>query len=93
MTKEALLALWMGHAPTVRCPYAITGHKPMWETLRIGDMVLFTCPGTTQERPFPLAPYEEVAGLAYQWQRNGMWVGQGRSTTFKGFEANGPKVP
>lgn len=88
-SKEELLRLWFDNAPTVRSPYQLYGCPPMWETLRYGDLVLFTGPGKTQIRPAPFMPYQTVDGVSYQWQRNGGWVGQGCSDTFEHFEANG----
>jgi hypothetical protein len=88
-TQEELLRLWFDSAPTHRSPYGLYGYPPMWETLRHGDLVLYTRPAKTQDRPAPFMPYVEVDGLQYQWQRNGFWVGQGCSTTFDYFHKNG----
>jgi hypothetical protein len=88
LNKEALLELWFDTDPTERSPYVINGRPPMWETLKDGDLTLFTHPGKTQVR-FCHA-WETVEGVHYMWQRDGKWVGQGVQTTFEQFEKSGP---
>jgi hypothetical protein len=90
--KEEILQLWFDNAPTFRSPYNLYGNPPMWETLRLGSLVLFTRASKTQVRPAPFMPYQEVDGIHYQWQRNGCWVGQGCSSTFEDFEEKGPAM-
>lgn len=60
----------------------------MWETLKDGELTLFTRPGKTQLRDG--FTWREVDGLHYQWQRDGKWVGQGIQTNFAEFAKNGP---
>lgn len=91
MIKEELLKIWLESEPTARSPYKIEGCPPMWETVQIEDKVLFTRPARTMTRPFPLAPYVEVDGISYQFQKDGEWIGQGGSTTFEAFETKGPQ--
>lgn len=90
MNQEALLQLWLDTEPSVRSSYALYGNPPMWETLKDGDLTLYTRPGKVQERPAPHMPYQEVDGVHYQWMRNGVWVGQGCQTTLADFEERGP---
>jgi hypothetical protein len=90
MNREELLKLWFDTKPTARSPYGLYGHPAMWETFRESELVLFSRPGKTMTRPSPFAPYEEVDGVHYQWQRDGQWVGQGCQCTFEWFESNGP---
>jgi hypothetical protein len=90
LTKEQLLAIWLEQEPSARSPYALYGKPPMWETLKDGDLTLFTRPGRTQTKDSEWGPYYETDGIHYQWQRHGAWVGQGCQTTFDHFQANGP---
>ena len=88
MNKESLLKIWLESSPTARSPYALYGNPPMWETLTDGDLVLFTRPGKTMERPeSSIMPYREVNGVHYQWQLNGKWFEQGYQCSFEYFES------
>jgi hypothetical protein len=88
--QEDLLRIWFDTKPTGQSPYGINGHCPMWETLKDGDLTLFTAPAKVMHRFDQWSPHKEIDGLQYQWQRDGKWVGQGCQTTFEHFTANGP---
>jgi hypothetical protein len=90
LNKEALLKIWFESDPSARSPKELYGCPPMWETLKDGDLTLFTRPCKTMDRPAAFAPYVEVDGVSYQWQRDGQWIGQGCQTTFENFEMDGP---
>lgn len=92
MNKEDLLKIWFDTEPTEHSPYKINGCPPMWETIKNGDLTLYTRPAPTMHRRTKIDPYTEVPGVSYQWQRDGAWVGQGHSTTFEEFEMNGPNL-
>jgi hypothetical protein len=89
MDRQALLLLWANTKPEAVSPNISMLCAPMWETLREGDLVLFTCPGKTFVKQWPSAQYEEIDGVSYQWQLNGKWVGEGCSTSFEYFESHG----
>lgn len=91
MTREELLKIWFETDPTARSPYGLYEYPPMWKTMTKSDAVLFTRPGKVMVRPHRYAPYKEVDGIHYQWQRDGKWVGQGYQTTFEDFEKEGPE--
>jgi hypothetical protein len=65
---------------------------PMWETMRDEDdeLVLFTQPGKVQEEMAPFSSHRDLDGVHYQWQRNGMWVGEGGRASFEHFDEHGP---
>lgn len=88
MKKDALLKLWVESEPSARS--AKSSRDAMWETLKDGDLTLFTRPGTTMTRPHVLSPYVEVGGVHYQWMRDGEWVGQACQATFEEFDNEGP---
>lgn len=60
------------------------------ETLKDGDLTLFSCPTKIMERAKPWDPLKKVDGVSYQWMYRHKWIGQGYDTTFDEFERNGP---
>jgi hypothetical protein len=87
---EALLQIWLERKPDALSPYAIDGHPPMWTTVELEDgYVLFTRPARAFERLAPFMPYAEVDGVAFQFQKDGNWIGQGQKVSLTSFEKNG----
>lgn len=85
MNTEQLLQLWFETNPTAKSPYKLYGNPPMWKTMERNGLILFTRP--TRTMIFKVGDgWEEVDGVAYQFQKGGKWVGQGYSTSFRAFE-------
>jgi hypothetical protein len=62
----------------------------MWKTMTLANgYVLYTRPARVPERPASFMPYVEVDGVAYQFQKDGKWVGQGVTASFRDFEKDG----
>lgn len=95
ISKDHLLSIFMSQEPSARSNYAITGHRPMWFVAEYPehDAQLFACPSRVMVRRHPTMEWSdfiEVDGVAFQWQRDGEWIGQGFSMDFDSFEKSGP---
>jgi len=82
ITQEELLRIWIEQKPSAHTP-RIYGSLSMWRTAELPkDYVLFTRPEIVLDRSDPFTPYKRVDGVAYQFQKDGKWVGRDHADPF-----------
>jgi hypothetical protein len=85
--EEHMLEIMFDTETTVRSPYKLYGCPEMWKIGEINGFELFARYSQVQERT--VIGWEKVAGISYQWQKDGKWTGQGLQSSFKYLMKNG----